>query len=576
MNRTPLWIELSLFIALILVITTAVMSLVYYRRNRSLTIENQKRTSQEILRLKMSNLESYLEELASFSVLPVYDSTIYSYLQSQQPLSETAFKEVQNAVRTYYYTRNDLLSYRIHLLNQNTTIGRTAGQHFFYRYQQEEDLRKSKLYAQCAGRSSYYAIFPPDEEGAVFRYGHAMIRLPERDIIALVEFTVNASKLQFLSGSKDGEIICLFDDLGNLIYADSVLPEKADVSTIFQNRGKSDYLRIGGKQYLMVSRDGNLDLSLVSLIPVSDITEQIRESQILGLFWGILILLLALLLSYVLIRYLSRPLGTLSDKQSQVGTGNFAPIDIGGCLETKNLSDSYNHMTSEIKDLIEKNYTSQINEKTARLTALEAQVNPHFLYNTLQAIGSEALLNDQPDIYTMLVSLASNLRYSIKAPNTVLFSEELQYTDNYIYLQKLRMGEKLTVIRQVDDDLLDVKVPKVSLQLLVENSILHGISGDKQSITITLRSFREADHLIIQVTDNGVGIEEAELNKIRDSFREQTLAKPAPQLGLSNLYNRLYLMYREDAKLEITSSVQEPSYTTVSMVLPISREARTL
>ncbi|MCR4588167.1 MAG: hypothetical protein K5682_07135, partial [Lachnospiraceae bacterium] len=166
MNATPLWIELSLFIALILVITTAVLSVVHYNRNRSITIRNQKRTSEEILRLKMSNLESYLDELASFSVLPVYDSTIYSYLQSQQPLSESAFKDIQTAVRTYYYTRNDLLSYKLHLLNQNTTISRTADQHFFYRSENEEDLRNSELYRQCAGRSSYYALFPSEEDGA--------------------------------------------------------------------------------------------------------------------------------------------------------------------------------------------------------------------------------------------------------------------------------------------------------------------------------------------------------------------------------------------------------------------------
>ncbi len=569
MNSTPLWIELSIFIALILIVTTTVMSLVYYHRNRSITINNEKRTSEEILRLKMSNLESYLGELASFSVLPVYDSTIYSYLQSQQPLSETAFKEVQNAVRTYYYTRNDLLSYRIHLLNQNTTIGRTAEQHFFYRYENEEDLRSSELYKQCAGRSSYYALFPGDEEGAVFRYGHAMIRLPERDIIALVEFTVNASKLQFLSGSKDDEIICLFDTAGNLIYSDACLSEAADISNIYKNQGKNDYLKLGGREYLMVSRRGDLDLILFSLIPVDDITAQIKESQVLAFFWGFLILFLALFLSYILIRYLSRPLGILSDMQSRAGSGRFDPIDIGGCLETKNLSDSYNYMTHEIQELIQKNYTSQLSEKSARLTALEAQVNPHFLYNTLQAIGSEALLNDQQNIYTMLVSLASNLRYSIKAPNTVLLSEELQYTDNYIMLQKVRMEDHLTVIRHIDQDLLSTPVPKISLQLLVENSILHGIRGEKKSITITIETFRKEDHLVIRVTDDGAGIEQTELTRITAAFREQTLTNPAPQLGLSNLYSRIRLMYKEDARLEITSSVRSPSFTTVSMILPI-------
>ncbi|MCR4588154.1 MAG: histidine kinase, partial [Lachnospiraceae bacterium] len=455
------------------------------------------------------------------------------------------------------------------------TISRTADQHFFYRSENEEDLRNSELYRQCAGRSSYYALFPSEEDGAAFRYGHAMIRLPERDIIALVEFTVDAGKLQFLTESSKNEWICLFDTQGNLIYSDSPLTEQSDLDAVFQSQNTGDYLTLEGTQYLMVSRKGNLDLILVSMIPVQEITAQIRESQILGLFWGLVILILALLLSYALIRYLSRPLGTLSEMQGHVGAGQFEPIDIGGCMETKHLSDSYNHMTREIQELIQKNYTSQINEKSARLTALEAQVNPHFLYNTLQAIGSEALLNDQQNIYTMLVSLASNLRYSIKAPNTVLLREELQYTDNYIMLQKIRMEDKLTVTRRIDDSLLDVPVPKISLQLLVENSILHGIRGTKNSISITIETFRREEHLVIRVTDDGVGIPPEELEQIKGHFQEQTLTNPNPQLGLSNLYNRIHLMYKEDAVLEITSSVAKPSYTSVSVILPIHRATET-
>ncbi|MCR5717160.1 MAG: histidine kinase, partial [Lachnospiraceae bacterium] len=534
MNITPLWVELALFIALILFFTAVVMSVIYYERNRSITISNQQKTSGEILQLKMSNFESYLEELASFSVLPVYDSTIYSYLQSTKPLSDTAFKEIQNAVRSYYYTRNDLITYQIHLLGQNTTIGRTSGQHF-YRYETEEDLSDSDLYRQCSRRASYYAIFPADTKGAVFRYGHAMIRLPERDIVALVEFQVNAEKLHFLTGSKAGEIICLLDDGGTLIYSDYEASDVDVLEDLCKLAPSGDYVTFHGTEYLRVAHTGELGLCMVSLIPMDEITSQIRTSQIIGLLYGLLILLLALLLSYLLIRHLSGPLGTLSEMQSQVGTGNFHPIDIGGCLETKQLSDSYNHMTRQIQELIEKNYTSQLNEKTARLTALEAQVNPHFLYNTLQAIGSEALVNDQPAIYTMLLSLASNLRYSIKAPNTVRLSEELQYTDNYIMLQKIRMEDKLTIVRKIDDGLLNIDVPKLSLQLLVENSILHGISGDKNSISITIETFRRDQDLVVRVSDDGVGIKDEDLRKIKANFREQTLTTPSPSMGLANL-----------------------------------------
>lgn len=122
----------------------------------------------------------------------------------------------------------------------------------------------------------------------------------------------------------------------------------------------------------------------------------------------------------MIVRLTTAPLTAFSRRMKEVGNGNFSPIEEnGGSRELLALSRSFNEMVSHIDELINQNYVSEINEKTARLAALEAQLNPHFLYNTLQAIGTEALLNDQPQINRMLASLAANLRYSIKSGDPV-------------------------------------------------------------------------------------------------------------------------------------------------------------
>ena len=569
MDITPFWIELFLLIALVLIFTTSVMSVTYFIRNRSMVISNQKRTSREILELKMTNLEDYLEDLADFSLLPVFDSTFYSNLQSQRKLSDSTLKNVQNSVRTFFYTRKDLLSYHIHLLNQRKTIGRSYGQSFFNRHETMEELKEGELYQTCKESDYNYAVLPSNVKGAVFRYGHAMIRLPDREIVALVEFDVKKEALKFLDENKGEESICLFDGKGRMLYTDLESYYRNDAAKIYNSGESSGYLTLNDKQYLTVFYKGAENLTLVSLIPVDVITAQLKKSQIISWFTGVLSLLLSFFFAYKIIRYLLRPLGTLAAMHSKVGSGEFSHIDIGGCLENKNLSDSYNYMIEQIQELIEKNYAAELNEKTSRLAALEAQVNPHFLYNTLQAIGTEALLNDEEKIYTMLVSLASNLRYSIKAPNSVPLCDEIKYTDNYIMLQQVRMGDRLKVTRKIDRDLLNTEVPKISIQPLVENSIKHGISGKKDSISIVIEVVKEEERLIIRVRDDGVGICDEELGSIRESFREQTITDSNIKIGIVNLYNRIKLMYKDSAELSIETSVVEPTYTEVSITLPL-------
>ena len=131
------------------------------------------------------------------------------------------------------------------------------------------------------------------------------------------------------------------------------------------------------------------------------------------------------------------------------------------------------------------------------------------------------------------------------------------------------MGERLKVTRKIDSGLLNTEVPKISIQPLVENSIKHGISGGKDSVSIIIEVVKEEEQLIIRVRDDGVGIRDEELRSIRESFREQTIMDSNIKIGIVNLYNRIKLMYKDSAELRIETSVTEPTYTEVSIILPL-------
>ncbi len=181
----------------------------------------------------------------------------------------------------------------------------------------------------------------------------------------------------------------------------------------------------------MESGSKSSGIRLLSLTPLSYIDSQIGQLQKSVLLSGIVVWLLTVVLIYMLLRLLTIPLRTLSAQMQKTGEGDFrSRVDVEGSIEIRKLSESFNSMVAHIDQLIRRTYVAELSEKDARLAALEAQLNPHFLYNTLQAISTEALVNDQPQIHRMITSLASNLRYTIKSDTLVPLKREMSYVND--------------------------------------------------------------------------------------------------------------------------------------------------
>ena len=577
LNQVLLWKQLVFFLLFILLLFTSLISASAYFQSRRNAIQSQIDKSNRLLDLKMINMEKYIDELSDFCIQPCYDNEMYADILSTTALSSYDLAELKNAVHTFYYTRNDLVSYQIYLMNQGISIGREKKEdQIWVRATPEETVENSHVYTLCSTSSYNSALLPSDDPDTFFNFNHAIIRIENHAIMAIVTINIKRQTLTpFISRSAGSdEFFCIYNSDGNLLYSgDPALVSISDHNMNSQLAARSDntagYIRFGNAQYLVTSTTGSkYGVKIVSLIPVSEITAQFKKAQSITILQSLFLLTLAVLSIYWLIRKTTAPLSLLADKQKDVGGGDFSRIHIEGCQEISNLSNSFNEMTAHIDELIRENYMTQLNEKNARLAALEAQINPHFLYNTLQAIGSEALLNDQKNIYSMLTSLASSLRYSIKAPNIVTLEDELHYVNDYIMLQKIRMDDHLCVTQTVDEKALTAKVPKISLQTLVENSILHGLQGSHTHIHISLNVFYRDDDLYLCVRDDGCGIDNASLMELRESLHVQTLQDTGKSIGLVNLYNRIHLMYSDLANLQIDSQTEEPSYTLVTLKIP--------
>ena len=280
----------------------------------------------------------------------------------------------------------------------------------------------------------------------------------------------------------------------------------------------------------------------------------------------IFMILLTIYLSY----NITSPIKKLEKAMLQVKDGIFTTtVDIGGCVEIESLGNSFNMMTGRMDTLIK-----QVKEETrlhqeARLEALQAQINPHFLINTLNSIRWMANISGNKNVSNMISNLGHILEGSIyNTQEEITLKEELRYLQSYIELQKMRFGNQFDLVVSLSGDLLDCLLPRFILQPIVENSILHGLSNNISGV-ITITGRRDGEDIFLEVHDNGVGIAEEKISGILQEKNEKR--GKLSNIGLSNVHQRIKLNYGDAYGLDIKSGINMG--TSVIIKLPFRSEA---
>ena len=254
------------------------------------------------------------------------------------------------------------------------------------------------------------------------------------------------------------------------------------------------------------------------------------------------------------------------------------------CLYLKNIikkvEDERERQLSELEEKLQAEYSVRMVDKQAKLSALQSQINPHFLYNTLECIRSEALLYDCDSIARMAKALASFFRYSIsKKENIVTLREEFNNIENYFLIQSYRFDDKFSfeiLAAPEDREAYSCLIPKLSLQPIVENAIFHGLETKPDKGTGTIRVEMTEKNVIIIVSDDGMGIGREELERMRDSLKnsrketDQEGKSPGERgngIALTNVSQRIKLIFGEDYGLNLYST--KGIGTDVEIILPI-------
>jgi len=250
---------------------------------------------------------------------------------------------------------------------------------------------------------------------------------------------------------------------------------------------------------------------------------------------------------------MTRPINDLSKAMRKVNEEDFSvQIKNRRNDEMGKLIDSFNFMTNKINSLIREVYQEKIAQKNAELEALEAQINPHFLYNTLDSINWMLIAKEEYEISDVIISLGNLMKYCVDKNNAmVTLEQETDYVVSYLFIQKIRMEDRLEYEINVPESLKQFRVPKLILQPLVENAIKHGIEPHKEGGIVRIRVLEQEDAISIEVEDNGKGIDEMRLRQLEGHLSGED--QEFTSIGINNVDKRIRLHYGEEYKIRIVS-----------------------
>lgn len=373
---------------------------------------------------------------------------------------------------------------------------------------------------------------------------------------------VNTGNLiQKISDSATNNEYLLITSEAKAVY--SSFPDLS-ITTVFadyqENNGNYRVKKIKGKNYFMVyNKSAYTDWLFVNILPYDTVFKQVLRMRNILLLIFLALFFFTIIISLKMASNLTKPIESLIRKMKRVESGEFEIIQEEPAVfertdEIGILQKDFMIMVRKINTLIQENYTKQLLVKDAHLKALQAQINPHFLYNALESINWRAKINQQKDISQMIESLGNLLRNAINdKKQLVKVREEINLIQDYINIQKVRFGARLDFTLEIDEKWEELLIPKLTLQPLVENSINYGLEKMLETCGIKITATESGECLLITVEDNGPGIPPAILKELQ----EGEIKPNGSGIGLRNIDERLKLIYGREYGIIIASRLGE-------------------
>ena len=460
-------------------------------------------------------------------------------------------------------TMADHVDASIYLDALNTVLERYPDDVHFQEMLEEHE---EEIY-QLDGKVKWFISNP---EGTMISCARAINSLSDLSTIGIVSVNVSEAYIR----SFYSELTLPSAGQVYIIDEENTVLSSYDGENMGQTIGEEfqEVLADGGDKYTELDNGDTVYVSdwmtnrwrLVVTIPASYYMSGVSRIGVVIFVSVVIMALVAAVIVSMMTKHLTKPINELACAMTDFGNGNFdAKSPVTSSDEIGLLSDTFNRMVADMNSLCDRVYEQQILRQDAELKTLQMQINPHFLYNTLDTINWMSRAKGVDDVGEMAYALGCLLRHSLSKGDFTTLEHELNALEYYLKIQNYRYSDKLTAVIDIDPSFYNIDIPKLLIQPVVENAIIHGIEEKLDSGTV--RIWAEMDgtqDVLIRVEDDGVGMSEATLQRIlRDT--QDTGTRGRPHIGVANVDKRIRMYYGEGYGLEIESALGRGTRVTL-------------
>ena len=575
-KKKPLSVQVGLALSFTLVSLFAMgvfgvtMYHLFVNRMENMMSEN----AEQLLDQTAINLENYLKSMRRIS-----DSMYYTVIKDKDLGTDTMSSELnllyaanqENLVSIACFTGDGDLVDAVPVSKEKSNVDVTKKEWFTEAVGQMENFHFSTPHVQnLFDDTSYQYNWVISLSRAVelttngsSRLGVLLVDMNYSSMEQLLEKanTGNTSEYLYLMDG-DGEII--YHPKQKMIYANLYQENNRETSG-WEDGSHREYYQ-GENRLVTVKTISYTGWKIVSVVPMSAFNMGMYETRLFFVLLLILSMLMIIFLNQMVSSSIAKPLEKLNDSVKEWEAGNMQPdIYIGGFTEVEHLGRTLKSTVEQIRKLMDDVLLEQEEKRKSELDALQSQINPHFLYNTLESITWMIEGERYEDAVFMISQLASLFRISLSKGKTIIrVEDEIKHAQNYMNIQKIRYKNRFQVDFQIADEIKDCCTVKLIVQPLLENAIYYGVEGMDDEGEIHVVGYRDGDDVCIEVQDNGLGMPKEMVEKLLTE--NEHVPKHGSGVGVINVHNRIRIRFGEQYGLEIESEPDEG--TTVRIRIP--------
>ena len=440
---------------------------------------------------------------------------------------------------------------------------------------------------KAAGRpvllAPHYNSYAKEEE-KVASVCRALLDPYDDKIVGVIKIDQNLSTFLRCFESLDmdnGELQMVLDSKGDVFYSSANIPleEAKKLSGISTEHGRQlEKWEYDNQKYIVIdehSKDNKW--KFISFTPEENMKEQARFIRIINTWTGFILAGICILIAIVISLIINRPIKVMNDSMLKFQNGNMdVQIDVKSNDEFGMMAEVFNSMVKNIRKLINEKYELNLLKKEAQLENFQSQINPHFLFNTLNSIKAVSMQGNQEKTTKMIQYFSENFRYSLnKGVYTVTFNDELEYINKYITLQMIRFGDKISVEKNIEEDVLDNECIRMILQPIVENAFYHGLEKTTEKGKILIVAQNVSDDFHIYISNTGAIVPEYKMKEINSALsvdEERYGISNADKVGIYNVNARIKFHYGKKYGLKMIYGLDKE--TTIRIVLPCIKKEK--